>query len=300
MPPQHVSRRSSESMKRSSVLTFARAFNDVYGLDCARRLHDIALLIGLTITEVEADSFEGALVRVAGLPRGEILINSNVKDPHRRRFTVLHEIGHYVLPDHDKAAHPCRSRDIENFSSESSRRELEANTFAAAVGMPDQIAEPIAKRMPSFDALDELALACGMSLTASAYRIVECTTHAVALVWSQAGVARWYHRSAEFTPKVRVGPLSQRSLASDYFTGQRPSERTRTADVPAEAWLYEDVLRDDAVVRETTRYLPAYDATLTLIAATTFIEARSNYLDPDDRELNPDEFTLGRRRWPSR
>lgn len=70
--------------------------------------------------------------------------------------------------------------------------------------------------------------------------------------------------------------------------------------VPAEAWLYADALREGATLQEWTRHLPSYDATLTLLHATAFIEARHDYEDPDDGELDPKEFSLERNRWPSK
>lgn len=285
---------------RNSVLTYARAFVSVYGLDCARRLAEIGPRIGLEISEVDADNFEGALVRVAGVPCGEILINRSIREHGRKHFTLLHEVGHYVLPGHGDESRPCRRSDVENFGDKISQRELEANAFAAEVTMPTQVARPIAMKEPSFAAVEELSEKCGTSLTASAYRLVDCATHAVAVVWSRAGEVRWYHRSAEFRSKVRMGPLSSMSLAADYFGGKPPSERSLNAEVPAEAWLYDDAVQEGATLRESTRFLPAYDATLTLLLATSIVEARSDYMDPEDGELDPDEFSLGRRRWPGR
>ena len=34
-----------------------------------------------------------------GIPRGYIVLSSEVQEVRRRRFTLGHEIGHYLLPD---------------------------------------------------------------------------------------------------------------------------------------------------------------------------------------------------------
>ena len=70
--------------------------------------------------------------------------------------------------------------------------------------------------------------------------------------------------------------------------------------VPATAWLYEENLRPDATVAEWSVWLPSYDAVLSLLLIEGFIEARHAYEQPDDGELDPDEFGPGRRRWPGR
>jgi len=278
--------------------TFAQAFVAVHGLDCAKRLWSIAPGLGLDIEEVDADNFEGALIRAIGLARGCIVLNRAIPEPGRRLFTLAHEVGHYVLPDHDREIHPCGREDLENFDPQLAAREREANVFAAEITMPEEIVRPLAFREPSWAAVDELASQCGTSLTASAFRVVGRTNHALAMVWSVAGKVCWYHRSSEFLPKVRVDELAPTTVAADAFKGH--SLPDTWVQVPAEAWLYADAVREDAVIREHSRFLPGYDATLTLLHATEIIESHSDYDDPDDEELQPGEFTLQRNQWPTR
>jgi hypothetical protein len=52
----------------------ARAFLARFGLDCGRHLSEIVPRIGLTIEEVEVHKFDGALLRVEGIPYGTIVI----------------------------------------------------------------------------------------------------------------------------------------------------------------------------------------------------------------------------------
>lgn len=286
-------------MKESSVAAFARGFIAVHGVDCARRLDTVVSAIGLEVEEVDADNFEGALVRAVGMPRGTILVNRAIREPGRKLFTIAHEVGHYVLPDHGDEAGPCGRGDVENFDERIAKREREANLFAAELAMPEEIVRPLMVRDPSFTVIEELAASCGTSLTASAYRLVDRSTHALAVVWSSDGRVRWYHRSQEFRPKIRVEELSLATVAADYFrSGDSPP--AGWVQVPADAWLYADAIREGATLREWTRHLPSYDATLTLLHATEFIEARHDYEEPEDGDLDPKEFSLERSRWPSK
>ena len=54
--------------------------------------------------------------------------------PHRKRFTVAHELGHYVL-DHNPVLTEAEPRD---FGNPKSVNEKEANHFAAALLMPEE------------------------------------------------------------------------------------------------------------------------------------------------------------------
>lgn len=70
--------------------------------------------------------------------------------PHRRRFSVAHEVGHFVLhylPERGRAGlFTCTSRDMEESAVPAAggaralhvRREVEANRFAGALLMPEE------------------------------------------------------------------------------------------------------------------------------------------------------------------
>jgi len=69
-------------------------------------------------------------------------------------------------------------------------------------------------------------------------------------------------------------------------------------EVPAEAWIKSPWLRDDAVVCEQSIPMPSYDGCLSLIWVRRPIEDRPSTEDELLRELDPDDFTLKRKRWP--
>src|SRR5579872_4650076 len=76
-------------------------------------LRVIADRIGLRIREVEADGFDGSLIRAVDGPKGIIAVNSAIREHTRKRFTIGHEIGHYLIPHHRALKNVCRSDDIE-------------------------------------------------------------------------------------------------------------------------------------------------------------------------------------------
>lgn len=103
-------------------------------------VYRIARNLGIEVVErpklvVQGEEASGFLLRT----RGRTICVLNEDDhPNRKRFTVAHEIGHYLL-------HPFQETYIDwnfrnNKSSEGTdHREIEANGFAAELLMPEEL-----------------------------------------------------------------------------------------------------------------------------------------------------------------
>lgn len=87
----------------------------------------------------------GALLR---RPDGAVIIVNKSHSVVRRRFTVAHEIGHYVL--HDDELHVDRFRD-DRSETGTDAKEVEANAFAAELLMPEAV---LRKEVPPMELLD--------------------------------------------------------------------------------------------------------------------------------------------------
>jgi len=81
---------------------------------------------------------------------GEIWVNAEEADrwPGRRRFTIGHEVGHYLLHQDDSPRIFCRSGDIVDAENDAPgpspkpHAEAEADAFAAALLMPEHLMRP--------------------------------------------------------------------------------------------------------------------------------------------------------------
>jgi Zn-dependent peptidase ImmA (M78 family) len=119
------------------------------------------------------DSVSGVLVIKDDT--GIIGVNSN-HHPNRQRFTVAHELGHFLLhPDAGRVfvdRSPVFFRD--GMSSEgTSQQEIEANAFAAALLMPEAELKRLLDDHP-VDAFDEMSvrrLAARLGVSAQALTI---------------------------------------------------------------------------------------------------------------------------------
>lgn len=121
------------------------------------------------------DSVSGVLVIKES--KGVIGVNAN-HHPNRQRFTVAHELGHFLL--HRDAGRvfvdrsPVFFRDGES-SEGTSQQEIEANSFAAALLMPETELRKLLNDHP-IDAFDEmsvrrLAARLGVSVQALTIRL---------------------------------------------------------------------------------------------------------------------------------
>jgi len=281
-----------------TVSAVALGFLARFGEDCGSRLAEIAKEIGLSIEEVDADKFDGALLRIAGLPRGTVVLNKNIREHGRKLFTLAHEIGHYLLPDQQEQAGPCGRNDIEQWSERMPVPELQANRFAAEILMPEAKLGDAVSQEPDYDLVEGIAEKSGTTLTAAMYRYVELSSFRIAMVWSTSGRSIWYKASEEFGRAIELGPLNPATYAYDCFQNQHVPQRLEA--VAAEAWLYSSNLREKAKILEQSLYLPFYKSVLSLLYLKDRVEERDEFDEEEESEMDPDEFTINRRRWPSK
>ena len=99
----------------------SEAFLRRFGLDSRDRLTEIAEEFGIDVLYRPAESFDGALLRIRDAQRGCIVINSRIREESRRRFTLAHEIGHFVLPGQQEVSSPrTRSQPLRRGDSDAS------------------------------------------------------------------------------------------------------------------------------------------------------------------------------------
>lgn len=118
----------------------------------------------------------GVLIRSSGdVPL--IYVNEN-DAPARQRFSVAHEIGHYVLHSDLKgdfsdtrdeiSLNFRRTEESDDQDEARRRREIQANKFAASLLMPGEVLRRVIKKN---DDLSDLAEIFGVSIAAIGYRV---------------------------------------------------------------------------------------------------------------------------------
>jgi Zn-dependent peptidase ImmA (M78 family) len=136
-------------------------------------VEDVALKLGIEVVREEfPDNISGALLR-----SGKETVIAVNKGHHinRQRFSIAHELGHYLLHP-DSAAYYDQKHDIGvHFRAKTDRttwdpREVEANRFAAELLMPRRIIKDAIAQTGEVQA-SELARQFGVSEEAMTHRL---------------------------------------------------------------------------------------------------------------------------------
>ena len=91
---------------------FARALLSRLEIQQPADLELVASAIGLRIRKVNSTGFEGTMRRMPGRALGIVAVRAGIRGIGRERFTIAHEIGHYVLPGHGTMISVCRADGI--------------------------------------------------------------------------------------------------------------------------------------------------------------------------------------------
>ena len=165
---------------------FARALRQRFGIADCVDLHDLASKIGLAIREVAAIGFEGALIRASSKPKGVVAVRNSIRESGRKRFTIAHEFGHYILPGHGIISRTCKEQDIESRSKRVPAHESAANVFASELLLPTSRVQPIVQtQLASIDTASFLMSKFGTSLTAALLKSSEVTNERCCVVKSK-------------------------------------------------------------------------------------------------------------------
>ena len=125
----------------------------------------IARALGINVVDANlAGDVAGAIVKEAG--KDAVILVNETDNPNRKRFTVAHELGHFVQKSDDAFEYVDRRDTLSTMGV--SPEEMYANAFAANLLMPEEEV----KRLHSEKASDlEMALRFGVSREAMRVRL---------------------------------------------------------------------------------------------------------------------------------
>ncbi|HNP63705.1 MAG TPA: ImmA/IrrE family metallo-endopeptidase [Woeseiaceae bacterium] len=178
------------------------------------------------IKELRTRGFEGALIADDAKSTGTILVNSN-SIPERRRFTIGHELGHFLSPWHKPpdGGFKCSKEDMfRNDHGGNARRkmEVEANKFSAEILMPETLfCRDIQKRpSPGLEHILQWGDRYETSKIATVRRFVDLYGEPSAMVVTKLGVISQIHRHKSFPfIEPRYGQSVQPKAVTAKFTG---------------------------------------------------------------------------------
>lgn len=163
-------------------------------------LHVIAQSLGLDVRYADLKSCDARLVGSGN--RGIITVRADA-NRHRKRFSVAHEIGHWLY--HRHKALLCKSSYIDESASLVSQiREKKANDFASNLLVPRYLFEPIVAdiRSATFKNAKEIAEKFDVSVTVAARRIVETGRFPSLLISYRRTGRGWFCSSPVLSKKL--------------------------------------------------------------------------------------------------
>ena len=202
------------------------------------------IALGLDITEIRVEaliSMEGCLVTQPERTDGAILVNANA-NPRRRRFTIAHELGHFLILTHqqstDDVGFTCRTEDMIVSSNAGlldaqKKQEAEANLFAINLLAPADRCRRFLKRIPDLEDIVDLANDLDISREAAARRYVELHQTGAAVVFARSGRVLYSARHPDF-PFVTLNRGDPLPLDAELCLGDNISAHV---EADAEDWV---------------------------------------------------------------
>jgi len=226
----------------------------------------IAASCGAYVHEKKIAGSSARLVR--GKSEAFITINEDIEYSGQKRFSIAHELGHFLLHESINQLKNC-SEEMMYQWYRTSRYEPEANAFASELLMPSHLFSDYSRQYPiGIDTIKELASIFNTSLTATAIRYVEHGPFPCFIVLSRARQIVWFTKSHDFRFRI-ISPeatIHNASCANDYFTSGIVPESPE--DLNCDVWLEEWPDNMNITLSEHAIPLPKFDSVLSLIWVT--------------------------------
>jgi Zn-dependent peptidase ImmA (M78 family) len=174
------------------------------------------------IQTLDIEGFEGGLITDAERSRGIILVKEGPR--HRQRFTISHELGHFLIPHHipdSPGRFLCSRADMQMLTAKEAdrrgRMEVEANRFAALLLMPPPALRRALKacKGPDLQHIPKFARDFDVSKEAMARAYAQYHDDVVAVIVTQHGkILRSYRDPVRFPfiQPERYSPVPSGSL----------------------------------------------------------------------------------------
>lgn len=145
-----------------------------------------------SIEDLNIGSFEGLLTRHPEGRYWKIGYSSAGRSPERIRFTLAHELGHYLVHRQLRQRFECTDLDMHDWDAQGRQVEVEADVFASYLLMPlDDFRVQIANAPISIELLQHCADRYGVSLMAAALKWIEIAPRRAVVVAARDGFVLW-------------------------------------------------------------------------------------------------------------
>lgn len=189
--------------------------------------------------EVRYEPLNGCEATLIGYNTKAIATIKRSASRGRERFSIAHEIGHWLL--HRGRSFRCRADDIvQNYSSEITL-EKEADEFASHLLMPKRLFHPAIKSLakPTINDLQRIADDFDVSMQAMSIRLATLDTLPVIVACYDRNGRIWRSRANHIPSRWRLKQsLDEDSFAYDIVNGH--ADGNKGGKQSADAWFEND------------------------------------------------------------
>lgn len=232
-------------MKNNPVKTASDLLSN-FGIDDPSQIEIEEVVHALDIPFKQVP-MKGCLGRIIhGKEKSMIAINSDIQFESRKRFTIAHELGHYLMHRKDNYNH---NESINTVSWNSTKnkykitlQESEANQFASELLLPtDQFKKAIEQPHFSPDLIRTISDMFKVSRSSVIYRFTEVEKHPLCVFYTQANKVKYWRKSSDFRYSIKdltnISPPTD-SVSAEYFNdGRIYSVKDAVQDIDKSTWL---------------------------------------------------------------
>ncbi|MCT3810475.1 hypothetical protein CMU40_14615 [Elizabethkingia anophelis] len=161
--------------------------------------------------------------------------NNNRSDNGRGRFTLAHELGHYMIDSHRIG---LMSGLLQPHPSTTNKKqfndiEREADYFASCLLMPEErFKKDIFRKKFNFELISSLSKEYNVSITAFAFRFAQIGSHPILIIYAENGNIKWTYPSDDFPFKylLNSSKISDSFVMGEYFKNIA-TEVSKTAQI---------------------------------------------------------------------
>lgn len=254
------------------------------------------------ITDVTTQGFEGGLITDDARSSGFILVNNEAR-LGRRRFTIGHELGHFLMTTHKPGpdGFRCSRDDMRRWSADGKNAkaaiEVQANEFSALLLMPPPIWRRETAKLgdPDLSQIVRLARDFGVSKEAAARTFAQYHDEPIAIVVAKEGRIDRVYRKATGFPFMCAHVGANIPSGSLYHRAPRQLDRpSAIEEARAELWLQSDWGKPLPGLYEQVQFQQNGYALIMLWAE---IKAEDDEFDPDEDRTSKQRLADRQGRW---
>ncbi len=201
-------------------------------------IRDLVYAKDIIYRESPLENYDGRIV-YGKHGKALITVNSNLIYEPRKRFTIAHELGHYILGHNRKTVVHDNEASMEFYKSGS--QETEANQFAAELLIPTSIfLEYIEGEMFSPLLMNELARVFKTSVTSIVYKYLEYGCHPIAVFYSYNNKIKYWKKNPDFKRRVKEFnnlPVPHNSVAEEWYSDKTQYKPDDIQKIELNVWF---------------------------------------------------------------